>query len=90
MNLLQRMQRAISEETYRVSSHANEEMAEDSLLIADLEHIINTGKIVQKFTQDPRGKRYVVLGYTPEHRQAYVVCRFLLSGELLIITAYAA
>ncbi len=90
MNPLQRMHRAISEETYRVSSHANEEMAEDSLLIADLEHIIKTGKIVQKFTQDPRGKRYVIFGNTQDNRQAYVVCRFLLSGEVLIITAYAA
>jgi hypothetical protein len=90
MNPLRRMQQAVSEEKYRVSSHANEEMAEDSFLIADIEHIINTGKIVQKQTQDPRGRRYVILGHTADNRQGYVVGRFLLSGELLIITAYAA
>lgn len=90
MNPLQRIRRAIGEQTYRISSHANEEMAEDDLMAADLEHIIQTGKIAQRFTKDPRGRRYAVLGNTIDGRQAYVVCRFLLSGVLLIITAYTA
>jgi hypothetical protein len=90
MNPLQRMRRAIREQSYRLSSHANEEMAEDDLMSADIEHIIQTGKIAQRFTNDPRGRRYAVLGNTVDGRQAYVVCRFLLSGVLLIITAYAA
>jgi len=90
MNPLQRMQRAIRKQRYRISSHANEEMAEDFLMSADIEYIIQTGKIAQKFTKDTRGRRYEVLGNTVDGREAYVVCRFLLSGALLIITAYAA
>lgn len=90
MNPLQRMRRAIREQKYRISSHANEEMADDFLIAADIEHIIQSGKITQRFTEDPRGRRYAVLGNTVDGRQAYVVCRFLLSGVLLIITAYAA
>ena len=90
MNPLQRMQRAIQEQEYRISSHANDERAEDFLMAADIEHIILTGKIMQKFTKDPRGRRYAVLGDDVDGRQAYVVCRFLLSGALLIITAYLA
>jgi uncharacterized DUF497 family protein len=90
MNPLQRMRRAIDKQTYRISSHANEEMAEDGLVVADIEQIIQTGKIAQRFTKDSRGRRYAVLGNTVDGRQAYVVCRFLLSGVLLIITAYTA
>lgn len=90
MTPLQRMQRAISEESYRISTHANDEMAEDFLMAADIERIIHTAKSVQNMTKDPRGKRYIVLGDTVDGRQAYVVCRFLLSGVLLIITAYTA
>jgi hypothetical protein len=89
MDTLQRMQRAIREQKYRISSHANEEMADDFLMAADVESIIGTGKIAQRFTKDPRGRRYAVLGNTTDNRRAYVVCRFLLSGVLLIITAYA-
>ena len=90
MTPLQRMRRAIREQSYRISSHANEEMAEDDLMAADIEQIIQAGNIVQRFTKDSRGRRYAVLGNTVDGRQAYVVCRFLLSGVLLIITAYAA
>jgi len=90
MDVLQRMRRAIREQKYRISSHANEEMADDLLMAVDLENIITTGDIARKFTHDARGQRYAVLGETIDHREAYVVCRFLLSGVLLIITAYVA
>lgn len=88
MEVLRSMQQTIREQRYRISSHANDEMAEDFLVAADIENIILTGKITRKFTHDPRGTRYEVLGYTVDYRRAYVVCRFLLSGTLLIITAY--
>ncbi|MEW6607792.1 MAG: DUF4258 domain-containing protein [bacterium] len=88
MDVLQRMRQAIREQRYRISSHANDEMAEDFLVAADIENIILTGEIMRKFTHDRRGTRYEVLGHTVNYRRAYVVCRFLLSGVLLIITAY--
>ncbi len=89
MDILQRMQQAIRKQNYRISSHANEEMADDFLAADDIENIILTGEITQRLTHDPRGTRYEVLGNTVDYRPAYVVGRFLLSGVLLIITAYA-
>ena len=88
MDVLRRMRQAIRGQRYRISSHANDEMADDFLVVADIENIILTGAIMRKFTHDPRGARYEVLGDTVDYRRAYVVCRFLLSGVLLIITAY--
>ena len=88
MSLLQRIKKAIREERYRISSHANDEMAEDFLEATDIEQIIFTGKIVKKLTHDPRGTRYEIFGETIDGRRGYVVCRFLDSGTLLIITAY--
>ena len=82
------MRQAIREQVYRISLHANDEMADDFLVAADIEHIMLTGEITRTFTHDPRGTRYEVLGDTVDRRRAYVVCRFLLSGVLLIITAY--
>ena len=63
-------------------------MADDFLMAADIENIILTGKIAREFTHDPRGARYEVYGDTVDYRQAFVVCRFLSSGVLLIITTY--
>ena len=61
MNTLQRMRHAIREQRYRISSHANEEMANDFLVVADIENIILTGKIITKLTRDPRGMRYMAI-----------------------------
>ena len=88
MDVLQRMRQAIREQRYRISSHANDEMADDFLVAADIENIILTGEIARKFTHNLRGTRYEVVGDTVDSRRAYVVCRFLLSGVLLIITSY--
>ena len=88
MRALQRIQRAIREQRYRISSHANEEMSEDNLVAKDVENVILRGRVIRKFTRDPRGTRYEIAGYTADGRRARVVCRFLLSGMLLIITAY--
>lgn len=88
MRVLQRLHKAIREQRYRISSHANEEMSDEELEAKDIESIILTGKVAWKFTRDPRGTRYEIIGDTTDGRCAYVVCRFLPSSVLLIITAY--
>lgn len=90
MDELQRIRRTIRDQKYRISSHANDEMADDLLIADDIENIIFTGKIAQRFTQDERGRRYAILGDTTDNRKAYVICRLLLSGVVLVITAYVA
>jgi hypothetical protein len=87
MRALQRMRLAVNEQRYRISSHANEEMSKDELLSVDIENIILTGKIVRRYTHDPRGARYEVIGNTTDARQGCVVCCFLPNGVLLIITS---
>ena len=89
MRALQRMRRAVREQQYRISSHANEEMSKDDLAARDIESIILSGQIIRRFTRDPRGTRYEVAGNTTGGRRAYTICRFLASGTLVIITAYA-
>jgi len=89
MRALQNMRQAIREQRYRISSHANEEMSEDGFVAEDVESLIVTGKIARRFTRDPRGTRYEVVGDAMDGRRACVVCRFLPSTALLIITAYA-
>lgn len=87
--MLKVIQEAIRKEQYRISTHANEEMAKDDLLAIDVEQIILTGKIARRFTRDPRGTRYEVHGEKSDGRKAAVVCRVSASKVLLIITAYA-
>ena len=85
---IERIRQAIRTQRYRISAHANDEMSDDALEAQDIEAIIFTGTITRRFIHDPRGTRYEVTGISTDDRRASVVCRFLTSGVLLIITAY--
>jgi hypothetical protein len=55
--------------------HFFEEMANDDLLLADIERVIATGRIRRRFTRDLRGARYEIVGTTTDERSAAVICR---------------
>jgi len=80
-------QRVVAQE-YAISSHANEEMSDDELTAADVEQALLSGKIRKRFTKDPRGTRYEVVGQSLDGRQVAVVCRLLATGWLRIMTVY--
>ena len=69
--------------------HFFEEMADDDLTFADIEMAIANGKIKRKFTRDPRGTRYEVVGTTTDGRKIAIICRIKSTGKLLLITTYA-
>lgn len=69
--------------------HFFEEIADDNLSIADIEMAIANGRIRQKFTRDPRGTRYEIIGPATDEREIAVICRIKNTGKLLLITTYA-
>jgi hypothetical protein len=69
--------------------HFFEEMANDALQLGDIERVIVTGRIRRRFTRDPRGTRYEIIGKTIDERGAAVICRVKETGKLLFITTYA-
>ena len=69
--------------------HFFEEMADDNLILPDVEMAIAHGRIRRRFTRDPRGRRYEVVGPTTDGRDIAVICRIKGTGKLLLITTYA-
>ena len=69
--------------------HFLEEMANDDLLFADIESVVATGRIRRRFTRDPRGPRYEIVGTSTDARKIAVICRLKETGKLLFITTYA-
>lgn len=69
--------------------HFFEEMAEDDLTFADIKQAINNGHIQQKFTREPRGTRYEIVGKATTGQEIAVICRIKSTGKLLFITTYA-
>ena len=70
--------------------HFFEEMANDDLIFADIEMAIANGRVRRRFTRDPRGVRYEVVGPTIDGRQVAIMCRIKTTGKLLFITTYLA
>jgi hypothetical protein len=69
--------------------HFFEEMAADDLEFSDVKRAIETGSIRRKFTLDPRGTRYEIVGRSTDEREIGVICRIKGTGKLLFITVYA-
>ncbi len=68
--------------------HFFEEMANDDLTFADIEMAIANGDIRRRFTRDPRGTRYEIVGPATDGRRVAVICRIKATGRLLLITTY--
>jgi hypothetical protein len=88
MKALSRIRQKILDRDYFLSSHAEEEMAEDGLERTDVENAILNGAIDKKLTRDIRGTRYRIAGPATDGRSVRVVCRFKEVGGLIIITVY--
>ena len=69
--------------------HFFEEMVNDNLTFADIEMAIYKGRVNRKFTRDPRGTRYEVVGSATDGREIAIICRIKNTGKLLLITTYA-
>lgn len=63
-------------------------MVNDDVTFADIEMAIGRGRIRRRFTRDPRGTRYEIVGPTTDGRQLAVICRIKTTGKLLLITTY--
>ncbi|MEK6286521.1 MAG: hypothetical protein AABO57_12335 [Acidobacteriota bacterium] len=56
MTIIETIREKVQEHTYEFTiPHFFEEMANDDLILADIEMVIACGRIRRRFTRDPRG-----------------------------------
>jgi hypothetical protein len=90
LSVIDRIRKKVIDKEYEFAiPHFFEEMAADDLEFADVKRTIETGGIRRKFTQDPRGTRYEIVGRSTDEREIGVICRIKSTGKLLFITVYA-
>ena len=88
-HILGRIRHLVRELQYGVTDHAWDEMAEDDLLLLDVETAILTGEIIREDKGDPRGTVYVIEGLgTDRETRVGVAIRFNERENVLVITAY--
>ena len=88
MSVLEKIRQGIRDRDYYLSSHAEEEMAEDRFEREDLEYAILHGSVEKKMTHDPRGTRYRIAGPAVDGRSMHVICRHRRIGGPIIVTVY--
>ncbi len=88
MSVIEKIRQKVQNRDYYLSSHAEEEMAEDAFERLDVENAILRGFVEKKLTHDPRGTRYRVEGPAHDGRLMHVLCRLKERGSLIIITIY--
>ncbi len=87
--ILERIKKQIIEQQYEITNHALEEAADDGFDILDIENALLNGKIDKKYTNDPRGTRYKLIGEACDGiRRVAIIGRFRGDQLFRIITTY--
>ena len=74
---------------YVVSTHAAEELEDDSLTILDLENIVLTGQIIERqLDTQTREVKCVVSGIALDGSATEAVVKLGFTGKLVVITVY--
>lgn len=90
MAAIDRIRERVRSQNYEFTvPHFFEEMANGDLIFADIETAVLSGRVRRRFTRDPNGTRYEIVGPATDGRQVAVVCRIKETGKLLFLTTYA-
>ncbi len=84
---LENIRRLAATDALRVTRHAQQEMAEDAVILDDVLAVIRSGEIVENYAEHRRGPCCLLLGYTGEGRPLHVVCT-TIQPVLVLITVY--
>jgi hypothetical protein len=88
-SVLETIRDLVRQGRYDVTDHAWDEMADDNLLLLDVETAILTGVIVREDKGDPRGTVYVIEGVGADRATPVgAAVRFNERQDALVITVY--
>jgi hypothetical protein len=86
---LKKIREKIFSRQYVVTTHADDEMHDDSFSIYDVEHVILTGEIVERQRDEVTGEwKYCIMGKTLGEQNAQVVAKLGPTDKLVIITVF--
>jgi hypothetical protein len=76
-------------ENIRITQHAQQEMAEEGIILNEVLEAIATGQILENYPEHRRGACCLLNGVTKEGRPLHIVCT-TARPVLIIITVYQA
>ena len=85
--ILKRIRQQGEAEELRVTQHAQQEMAEENIILDDVLEAIATGMVLENYPQHRRGACCLINGQTKNRRYLHIVCT-TTRPMLIIITVY--
>lgn len=85
--VLKRIRAQADVENIRVTQHAQQEMAEEGIMLDEVLEAIATGQILENYPEHRRGARCLLNGLTQNGRPLHIVCT-TARPILIIITVY--
>ena len=85
--MLRRIRTQAQEENFRVTQHAQQEMAEEDITLDDLMESISAGQVLENYPEHKRGACCLVNGFTRKGRPIHIVCA-TTGPVLIIVTVY--
>ena len=88
--LADKIRRKVRAGEYVLPLHADEEMDDDGLTLADVEHTILTGRVTERqMDAATREAKYLICGRTATDRSIAIAAKLSPTGKVVIITVYA-
>ncbi len=88
---LKQMRDMIRARRYIMTLHAEEEMTDDDVSVYDVEHVVLTGKIIERQKDRQTGEwKYLVQGCPHTGDDLVVVVKIGPTRRLIIVTVYLA
>lgn len=88
-SVMDRIRQKLRQKAVELTPHAVLEAMADELTPLDVERSLQTGRLLRREKDDPRGTKYIVVGRAMDgERQVATVGRFMESGRYRIITVY--
>jgi len=82
-----RIAQQAARQEFRVTQHAQQEMAEEDILLSDVLEALQRGNVLEHYPEHRRGPCCLVCGYTETRRPLHVVCT-TEQPLLILITVY--
>lgn len=86
MELIEKIRENFKLGKVKFSIHAQERIDERKVLISEIEKVISTGEIIEKYPDDKPYPSYLILGYVRNNQPLYVLCA--LGENLIIVTVH--
>ncbi len=87
-NYLEIIRAKAIKDKFDLSQHAQKEAGEEEVSVDDIKQVLNSGRLLEPYPNDPRGASCLIVGQDRSKRWVHVLCGNFDRENFLVITVY--